>query len=76
MEEGFILSNKFRKIVFEEIASGERDVEMISRKNHIPPKIAKETVEELVEAGIVERRDNGYHLSREGERILDNLRNR
>ncbi|KAA0009576.1 MAG: hypothetical protein FE037_05470 [Thermoplasmata archaeon] len=76
MEEGFILSNKFRKMIFDDIASGEKDVKSISRRNHIPLKVAKEIADELVNAGVLEKKEDGYHLTREGEKLVEKLRSR
>lgn len=76
MDEGFILSNKFRKMIFDDIVSGERDINLISRKSHIPLKVAKEIADELVRMGVLEKRENGYFLSKEGEKLAEKLRGR
>ncbi|HDI23731.1 MAG TPA: hypothetical protein ENF40_00730 [Thermoplasmatales archaeon] len=76
MEEGFILSNKFRKMIFDDIASGERDISLISKKNHIPQKVAREVADEMVNLGVLERREGFYYLTKEGEKLAEKLRNR
>ncbi|HEX17083.1 MAG TPA: hypothetical protein ENG60_01525 [Thermoplasmatales archaeon] len=76
MEEGFILSNKFRKIIFDDLASGERDVRVISKKNHIPIKVVEEIVREMADARLVEIREGMCYLTREGERLAERLKRR
>ena len=76
MEEGFILSNKFRKMIFDDIASGERDISLISKKNHIPQKVAREVADEMVNLGVLERKEGFYYLTKEGEKLAEKLRNR
>lgn len=76
MEEGFILSNKFRKMIFDDIVSGENDINSISRKNHIPQKVARELADELVDLGVLEKKEGYYYLTKEGEKLAEKLRNR
>ncbi len=76
MEEGFILSNKFRKMIFDDIASGEKDVESISKRNHIPLKVVREIVDELIGAGVIEKKEDGYYLTKDGEKLAEKLRSR
>ncbi|RLF43756.1 MAG: hypothetical protein DRN09_04285 [Thermoplasmata archaeon] len=75
MEEGFILSNKFRRAVFTEIVAGEHNVGRISKKHHIPLAIAEKTIKELVGAGIVKEENNRYTLTPDGEKVADKIRN-
>jgi hypothetical protein len=35
MDEGYILSNKYRRTIFDELASGETSIERIAKKNRI-----------------------------------------
>ena len=74
MEEGFILSNKFRRAVFTEIVAGEHDVVRISKKHRIPLAITEKTVKELVDAGVVKEENNRYTLTDEGEKIAGRLK--
>ncbi|HID24898.1 MAG TPA: hypothetical protein EYP23_00305 [Thermoplasmata archaeon] len=75
MEEGFILSNKFRRAVFTEIVSGEHDILRISKKHRIPLPIAQKTIRELTEAGVVKKEGNNqYLLTREGEKVADRIK--
>jgi predicted transcriptional regulator len=68
MEEGFILSNKFRRAIFTEVVAGERDIGRISKKHRIPLSIAEKTIKELIEVGVIKEENNRYTLTREGEK--------
>jgi len=69
MDEGYIISNKFRRIIVEGIASGETDIYVIAKKHHIIPNIAKRIAEDLTRGGLLERDNNRYNLTKEGEKI-------
>jgi len=63
-------------MIFDDIASGERDISLISKKNHIPQKVAREVADEMVNLGVLERREGFYYLTKEGEKLAEKLRNR
>jgi len=73
MDEGYILSNKFRVAVFEGIATGESDINRIAKKHRIIPNVAKKIAEDLVRTGYLEKKDNKYILTRDGERIASKI---
>ena len=58
MDEGFILANKFRRVIFDELISGEVDIVQIAKKNRIIPRIAQRIIDEFVTGGIVEKKGN------------------
>jgi predicted transcriptional regulator len=74
MDEGFILSNKFRVAIFDEIASGETNIERIAKKHHIVLLVAKKVVNEFISGGILEKKGNKYILTKEGEKLATNIR--
>jgi predicted transcriptional regulator len=74
MDEGFILSNKFRMAIFDEIASGETNIERIAKKHHIVLLVAKKVVNDFISGGILEKKGNKYILTREGEKLATNIR--
>jgi len=39
MDEGYILSNKYRRAIFDELASGESDIRRIAKKHRIVSSI-------------------------------------
>jgi predicted transcriptional regulator len=73
MDEGFILSNKYRKAVFGELASGETDIKRIAKKHHIFLKIVERVMEEFVKGGIVERKGNRYYFTKKGRKLLERI---
>ena len=73
MTEGFILSNKYRKIIFDAFASGETRVDHITKKYHIIPAVAQRVITELLNQGIIEKHDDEYQLTAEGEKLKLNL---
>jgi predicted transcriptional regulator len=68
--EGFIISNKIRKAVFSEIASGEHSVDKISKKHHLLPKLVDHAVKEIMEGKLIEKHNGGYRLTDHGQKIL------
>ncbi|RLF35493.1 MAG: hypothetical protein DRN08_02950 [Thermoplasmata archaeon] len=70
MDEGFILSNKYRKAVLYELASGEYDIGRIAKKHHIIPMIVRRVVDEFVEGGVLEKNGSRYILTRKGEKLV------
>ena len=74
MDEGFILSNKFRVAIFDEIASGETNIERIAKKHHIVLLVAKKVVNDFISGGILEKKGNKYILTNEGEKLATSIR--
>ncbi len=74
MDEGFILSNKFRMAIFDEIASGETNIERIAKKHHIVLLVAKKVVNDFISGGILEKNGNKYILTKEGEKLAASIR--
>jgi predicted transcriptional regulator len=74
MDEGFILSNKFRMAIFDEIASGETNIERIAKKHHIVLLVAKKVVNDFISGGILEQKGNKYILTKEGEKLATSIR--
>ena len=69
MDEGYIISNKFRRTIIEGIASGETNISIIAKKHRIIPNIAKRIAEDLTQGGLLEKKGNRYLLTKEGEKI-------
>jgi len=74
MDEGYILSNKFRRVIFDGLASGETDLNRIAKKYRIIPNIVKKTLEEFISGGIIEKKGLKYILTEEGEKLAKNIR--
>jgi len=73
-EEGFILSNKFRKAVFLEVASGARRINEIAKKHHLFPKMVENAVADLKENGIIADGSDGLELTDMGKKIFTRLK--
>jgi len=73
MNEGFILSNKYRKAVFDAFASGETRIEEIAKRQRIVPVIARKVLHEFVTEGILEQHGSQYRFTKEGEKLVQTL---
>ena len=71
MDEGFILANKFRRVIFDELISGEVDIVHIAKKNRIIPRVAQRIIDEFISEGIVEKKGNTYIFTNEGKNLVE-----
>ena len=69
MEEGYILSNKYRRAIFDGFVSGEKNLMSIAKKNRIVPIIAKRILEDFLKGGIIEQKEKGYVLTDKGKKL-------
>ena len=74
MDEGFILSNKFRRAIFDELAIGETDINRIAKKHRIILTVAKRVTDDFIKGGILKKQGNKYILTEEGEKLVANIR--
>ncbi len=74
MDEGFILSNKFRRAVFAELVSGETDIERIAKKHHIIRNVAIRIADDFIREEIIEKKGNRYFLTNDGEKLAANIK--
>lgn len=68
--EGFVISNKIRKAVFIEIASGEHSIDKIAKKHHLLPTLVEHAVTEIMEGKLIEKHNGKYRLTDYGQKIL------
>jgi predicted transcriptional regulator len=73
MDEGFILSNKYRRAVFGELASGETSIYRIAKKHRIIRTVAQRVVDDFIKGGIVEKKNNNYYFTKEGEKLVESI---
>ncbi len=73
MDEGFILGNKFRRVIFDELVSGETDIKRIAKKNRMIPRVAQRVIDEFVSGGIVEKKGNTYLFTDEGKKLVETI---
>ena len=74
MDEGYILSNKFRRVIFDGFISGETNIDRIAKKYRVIPRVAKKVVDDFINGGLLEKKGNRYILTKEGEKIADSIR--
>ena len=74
MDEGFILSNKFRRVIFDGLVSGETDIDRIAKKHRIIRNVARRVADDFISGGILEKKGNRYFLTKEGEKLAANIR--
>ena len=73
MDEGFILSNKYRRAVFDEFAAGETDIRRIAKKHRIIQKVVQRVVDDFIKGGIVEKQGNKYVFTKKGEKLVESI---
>ena len=73
MDEGFILANKFRRVIFDELVSGETDIKRITKKNRMIPRVAQRVIDEFITGGIVEKKGNMYVFTDEGKKLVETI---
>jgi predicted transcriptional regulator len=74
MDEGYILSNKFRRTIFDALSAGETNINMISKKYRIIPIVTQKIIDDFISGGILEKKDNKYVLTKEGEKLANIIR--
>ena len=55
MNEGFILSNKYRRAIFDELAAGETNIQRIAKKHRIIQTVAQRVVDDFIKNDIIEK---------------------
>jgi len=73
IDEGFILSNKYRRAIFDGLVAGEKDIQRIAKKHHIIRLVAQRVIDEFVKGGIVEKKGNSYIFTKEGEKLVESI---
>ena len=73
MDEGFILSNKFRKVVFDAFAAGENNIDQIMKRHHLIRPVVNRVLKEFIDGGILEKQGNTYRFTPEGEKLVTSM---
>ena len=74
MDEGYILSNKYRRAIFDELASGESDIRRIAKKHRIVSSIVDKVIDDFVKGGVLFKKDDRYVFTEEGEKLAKSVR--
>ena len=69
MDEGFILTNKYRRVIFDGLASGETNIDRIAKKHRIIPRVASKVADEFIKGGVLEKKGNKYTLTEDGKKL-------
>ena len=69
MDEGFILSNKYRRSIFDELASGETNINRIAKKHRIIIQVVERVANDFIKGDILEKKGNRYILTDKGEKL-------
>ncbi|MEM0467204.1 MAG: hypothetical protein QXX20_06380 [Candidatus Thermoplasmatota archaeon] len=73
MDEGFILSNKHRRAIFYEIASGEKNINRIIKKQHIIRSVAEKIISDFISEGILEQQGDTIWFTTEGKKLAEKM---
>ena len=73
MDEGYILANKYRKLIFKALNSGQTNIEFIAKKHRIVQSIAKKVIDDFEKQQLVEKKQNRYILTDKGKKIAEKL---
>ena len=73
MDEGYILANKYRKLIFEALKTGQTNIEFISKKHRIIPSITKKIINDFEKGKLVEKKQDRYILTDKGKKIAEIL---
>ena len=73
MDEGFILSNKYRRVIFDELTSGETNLDRIAKKHHIVRRVVQRVIDEFMNGGLIEKRENTYILTEKGKKLAQSI---
>jgi len=74
MDEGYILSNKYRRTIFDGLASGETNIDRIAKKHRIIRSIAIRIADDFINGGILEKKNNRYELTDEGKKLAATIK--
>ena len=73
MDEGYILSNKYRRVIFDDLTSGETNLDRMAKKHHIVRRVVQRVIDEFMNSGIIEKKENTYILTEKGKKIAQNI---
>lgn len=73
MDEGYILSNKYRRAVFDELASGEGNVQRIAKKHRLILTVVQRVINEFEVAEIIKKQQGRYVFTEKGERLKQSM---
>lgn len=73
VDEGYILANKFRRAIFDELVSGEHDIRRIAKKHRIIPRVAQKVVDEFEAEELVTKQGPFYTFTEKGQKLVHTM---
>jgi predicted transcriptional regulator len=73
VDEGYILANKFRRAIFDELVSGEHDIRRITKKHRIIPRVAQKVMDEFEAEELVTKKGSFYTFTEKGQKLVDTM---
>ena len=73
MDEGYILANKFRRAIFDELVAGERDIRHIAKKHRIILRVAQKVMDEFEAGELVTKQGPFYTFTEKGRKLVDTM---
>jgi predicted methyltransferase len=73
VDEGYILANKFRRAIFDELVAGERDIRRIAKKHRIILRVAQKVMDDFEAEQLVTRQGPFYSFTETGQKLVDTM---
>lgn len=73
VDEGYILANKFRRAIFDELVAGEKDIRHIAKKHRIIMRVAQKVVDDFEAEGLVTHQGPFYSFTEAGQKLVDTM---
>jgi|APFre7841882724_1041349.scaffolds.fasta_scaffold25831_2 predicted transcriptional regulator len=74
MKAAFILEDKSRLTLFNDLAKDRQTVKALTRKNHMLENVARRALDSMEEEGLVIREGDRYQLTVEGKGLVNKVR--
>ena len=74
MDLQYVLKDKFRLAVIEDLSNSEESVERIAKKNHLPAPAVERAVRELLAEGIIGGPSSQLYLTDKGKEMLAEIK--
>ncbi len=69
VDQGYILSNKYRVMIFDELIAGETNITRIAKKHRIIPRIAEKIITDFKNHGLIEENKGYITFTEEGRKL-------
>ncbi len=73
VDESYILANKFRRAIFDELVAGEKDIRHIAKKHRIIPRVAQKVMDDFEAEQLVTKQGPFYSFTEKGKKLVDEM---